>query len=82
MLSTVKCFVVYKSIGGLFHEATDGVIQLYVTECIWGILQELVRIIAETFEINEERAFDALINRSEAFKHYLYFDRLKIAKGP
>jgi len=81
ILSTVKRFEAYQTIGGLFNEATDGVIQLSVTERIWGVLQELVRIIAETFETDDERVLDALINRSETFKHYINFDRLQIAKA-
>ena len=75
ILSTVKRFAAYQTIGGLFHEATDGVIQLSVTERIWGLLQEIVRIIAEAFETDDEKVMDALINRSETFKHYINFDR-------
>lgn len=81
ILSTVKRFEAYQTIGGLFNEATEGVIQLSVTDRIWGVLQELVRIIAETFETDDERVLDALINRSEMFKHYINFDRLQIAKA-
>ena len=81
ILSTVKRFEAYQTIGGLFNEATEGVIQLSVTDRIWGVLQELVRIIAETFETDDERVLDALINRSETFKHYINFDRLQIAKA-
>jgi len=81
ILSTIKRFSAYQTIGGLFHEATDGVIQLSVTERIWGILQELVRIIAEAFETNDEKVMDALINRSETLKHYINFDRLTIKQA-
>jgi hypothetical protein len=77
----IKRFAAYQTIGGLFHEATDGVIQLSVTERIWGILQELVRIIAEAFETDDEKVMDALINRSETFKHYINFDRLTIKQA-
>lgn len=81
ILSTVKRFEAYQTIGGLFKEATNGAIQLSVTERIWGVLQELVRIIAETFETDDERVLDALINRSETFKHYINFDRLELTKA-
>ena len=80
ILSTVKRFAAYQTIGGLFNEATDGVIQLSVTERIWGVLQEIVRIIAEAFDTDDEHVLDALINRSETFKHYINFDRLELAK--
>ena len=81
ILSTVKRFEAYQTIGGLFNEATEGAIQLSVTDRIWGVLQELVRVIAETFETDDERVLDALINRSETFKHYINFDRLQITKA-
>ena len=81
ILSTIKRFSAYQTIGGLFHEATDGVIQLSVTERIWGLLQEIVRIIAEAFETDDERVMDALINRSETFKHYINFDRLTLKQA-
>ena len=81
ILSTVKRFAAYQTIGGLFHEATDGAIQLSVSERIWGVLQELVRIIAEAFETDDERVMNALINRSETFKHYINFDRLPITQA-
>jgi len=80
ILGTVKRFTSYETIGGLFREATDGAIQLSVTERIWGILQELVRIIAIAFEIDDERIMDSLINRSETFKHFINFDSLELKK--
>jgi len=80
ILSTAKCFAVYQTIGGLVNEATDGVIQLSVTERIWGVLQEIVRIIAEAFDTDDEHVLGALINRSETFKHYFDFDRLEFAQ--
>jgi hypothetical protein len=39
ILDTVKRFKAYETIGDLFHEATDGVVQLSVTDRIWGVLQ-------------------------------------------
>jgi hypothetical protein len=81
ILGTVKRFKSYETIGGLFHQATDGVVQLSVTERIWGILQELVRIIAEAFQIDDERVMDTLINRSEAFKHYINLDNLELKQA-
>ena len=81
ILSTVKRFAAYQTIGGLFNEATDGVIQLSVTDRIWGVLQEFVSIIAEAFDTDDEHVLDALINRSETFKHYINFDRLELVKA-
>ncbi len=61
-LGTVKRFKSYEPIGRLFHDATD---EASVTDLIWGILQKLVRIIAEAFQIDDGRVMDKLINRSE-----------------
>ena len=81
ILGTVKRFKSYETIGGLFHQATDGVVQLSVTERIWGILQELVMIIAEAFQIDDERVMDTLINRSETFKHFINLDNLELKQA-
>jgi xanthine dehydrogenase molybdopterin-binding subunit B len=81
ILATVKRFTAYETIGGLFHQATDGVVQLSVTERIWGVLLELVRIIAEAFQIDDERVINTLINRSETFKHYINLDSLELKKA-
>ena len=81
ILGTVKRFTSYETIGRLFNQATDGVIQLSVTERIWGVLQQLVRIIAEAFEINDERVMDTLINRSDTFKHFINLDSLELKQA-
>lgn len=81
ILGTVKRFTAYETIGGLFHQATDGVVQLSVTERIWGVLLELVRIIAEAFQIDDERVMDTLIHRSETFKHFINLDSLELKKA-
>jgi len=50
ILSTVKRFAAYQTVRGLFHKATDGIIQLSsVTQRRWGLLQKNVRIITEAF---------------------------------
>lgn len=78
ILGTVKRFRSYETIGGLFHLATDGVIQLSVTDRIWGVLQEVVCIIAEAFGIDDERVIDTLINQSDTFKYFINIDSLEL----
>lgn len=80
ILGVVKRFKAYQTIGGMFNEATDGAIQLSVTERIWGVLQELVQIIAEAFEIDDQRVIDTLINRSETFKHFVNIENLELKR--
>jgi hypothetical protein len=69
--STVKRSSGYETIGGIFHVATDSVIQLFVTERTRGVLQKLVIIIAEALETDDERVMDGLINQSEDLKQYI-----------
>lgn len=57
---------------------TDRVVQLSVTDRIWGILQELIKIIAKAFQIDDEKVMNTLINRSETFKHFINLDNLEL----
>ncbi len=81
ILGTVKRFTAYETLGGLFHQATDGVVQLSVTERIRGVLPELVRIIAEVFQIDDERVMDTLIRHSETFQDLLNLDSPELKKA-
>ena len=47
LLASIKRFHDYETIGGLFAEIYDGVHELTVVEKIWGIILEVVVVIAE-----------------------------------
>lgn len=49
LLSYVKRFESYETIGGLFREITAQTVELSVTEKIWGLIQQLVSAIADFF---------------------------------
>ncbi|MDD2285098.1 MAG: IS4 family transposase, partial [Paludibacter sp.] len=53
--------------------------ELSVTDRIWGIILELVTIMAEIFSIEDEEIFDAMINRSDELAHFVDFYKLKAA---
>lgn len=79
LLSTARRFSDYETIGGLFKDATADSIQLTITEKIWDMMIELVREMAQCFNIGDEQIFDKLVNRSDKLRHFIEFYQLKLA---
>jgi len=79
ILSTARRFSDYETVGGLFKDATMGSVELTLTERIWGIILEIVREIAECFNIEDEQILDMLVNRSDKLSHFVEIYQLKIA---
>jgi hypothetical protein len=80
ILSHAKRFSCCETIGGIFNEVQRKTMELSVTDRIWGIILELVTIMAEIFSIEDEEIFDAMINRSdELVAHFVDFYKLKAA---
>lgn len=79
ILSVVKRFIDYETIGGLFRETTWETVQLSVAQQIWGMLQELVALIASTFNMLDEEIYDTIINRSYNMTYIAQFYNLKPA---
>lgn len=75
ILSTAKRFSDYETIGGLFMDATE----LTLTERIWDMILEIVREIAECFNIEDEQILDMLVNRSDKLSHFIEIYQLKLA---
>ena len=44
---------------------TRNSVELTITERIWGIIIDIVSEIAQCFEIEDEKIFETLINRSD-----------------
>ena len=76
---TLRHYLCYETIGGLFKEVQRKTMELSVTDRIWGIILELVTIIAEIFSIEDEEIFDAMINKSDELAHFVDFYKLKAA---
>jgi len=53
--------------------------ELSVTDRIWGIILELVTIIAEIFTIEDQDIYDAVINRSDELAHFIVYYKQKTA---
>ncbi len=79
ILSTARRFSDYETVGGLFKDATMGSVELTLTERIWGIILEIVREIAECFNIEDEQILDMLVNRSDKLSHFVEIYQLKLA---
>ena len=79
LLSTARRFSDYETIGGLFGDAVKGSVELTLIERIWDIMLELVREIAECFNIEDEQIFDMLVNRSDKLSHFIEIYQLKLA---
>ena len=65
ILSLVKRFAAYETMGKLFEDVTKDSLELSVAERIWGVMQELVIAVAELFGLTDEDIYQAIINREE-----------------
>ena len=79
LLSTARRFSDYETIGGLFMDATKGSVELTLTERIWDMILEIVRDIAECFNIEDEKILDMLVNRSGKLSHFVELYQYKLA---
>ena len=79
ILATARRFSSYETIGGLFREVTRNSVELTTTERIWGIIIDIVSEIAQCFEIEDEKIFETLINRSDKLQHFIQIYELKMA---
>ena len=50
--------------GGLFREITQSSVELTVTEKIWGIIIDLLNVIADAFSFDQEEMMRAVINNN------------------
>ena len=79
LLSTARRFTDYEAIGGLFKDVMADSVQLTITGKIWDMTIELVREMAQCFNIEDEQILDMLVNRSNKLRHYVESYQLKFA---
>lgn len=77
LLSVVKRFNAYETIGALFRETCSGAMELTIVERIWGAVMEMVIAVTSVFNITDEEIYDAVINKSEELAHICEIYRLK-----
>jgi Transposase DDE domain. len=68
LLSCVKRFESYETIGGLFREITAKTVELSITEKIWGLIQEIVSVIADFFSADSDELMTNIINQNKQLK--------------
>ena len=68
LLSYVKRFESYETIGGLFREITEQTVELSITEKIWGLIQEIVSAIADFFSTDFDELLTNIINQNKQLK--------------
>ena len=79
ILSVVKRFEAYETMGKLFENASKDSLELSITERLWGALQEIVIAIASLLGLADEQIYDVIINKSEEMNHICDIYKLKLA---
>ena len=69
ILSVSRRFSSYETIGGLFRDICQDTKELTVCEKIWQVICEIAAVIAETFEIGNDKAIETIIKDSDKLSH-------------
>jgi hypothetical protein len=69
ILSIVKRFEAYETIGGFFRSANQGSHEITISERIWETILELVAAITSVFNITDEEILEAVVNESDKLAH-------------
>ena len=64
IFSLAKRFNSYETLGGLFEQAKDSIIELTVCKRIWGFFKEVINLIGELFEIEPEELITKIITEN------------------
>jgi len=79
ILGTVKRFESYETIGGLFAEVTGETLELTVIQRIWGLILEVINVIAEFISCDPFELTENVINNNHQIKAVKQaFDRLDL----
>lgn len=65
LLSYVKRFESYETIGGLFREITAQTVELSVSEKIWGLIREVVATVADFFSTDFDELLTNIITQNK-----------------
>ena len=75
ILSAVKRFESYETIGGLFDEAIGGTLEMSVVDRIWELVKEVVLEIAEIVSADAEELLSAIVEENPKFhKFYVLYN--------
>jgi len=62
ILSFIKRFEAYETIGGLFNQTVNETMELSVTERIWDLILQIVAAIADLYSADEEEIIRMVAN--------------------
>ena len=79
ILSVVKRFMDYETIGELFRQVNLDSHELTISERIWQAILEFVAAITKVFSIDDEEVLDALVNESDELAHICELYQCKMA---
>lgn len=81
ILGCVKRFEAYETIGGLFAEVTGETVELSVAQRIWGLIVEVINVIAGFIACDPFELIENVINNNNQIKAVKQaFDRLELAE--
>lgn len=81
ILSCVKRFESYETIGGLFEKVTGDTVELSVAQRIWGLIVEVINVIAEYLSCDPFILIENVINNNKQINAVKQaFDRLSLAE--
>lgn len=78
ILSVVKRFRAYETIGGLFKEVTKDSLELTIAERIWQVIIDTVIAIANLFGLTDEDVLEVAVCQSEELAHICQTFKLKV----
>jgi tRNA splicing endonuclease len=76
LLSVVKRFNDYETLGELFRATQKDALKLTISEQIWLIIIELIAELSEIFNIETEMLMEKLFSENEKLTKYLNFKNL------
>ncbi|MBR6338696.1 MAG: IS4 family transposase, partial [Alloprevotella sp.] len=79
ILSAVKRFMDYETIGEIFRQVTKDSHELTISERIWQAILEFVAAITKVFSIDDEEVLDAMVNESDELAHICELYQCKMA---
>ena len=79
ILSAVKRFMDYETIGELFRLAGEDSHELTICKRIWQAILEFVTAITRVFSINDKEVLYALVNESDELAHICELYQWKMA---
>lgn len=76
LLSVVKRFNAYETLGELFRTAQKDTLEITIAEQIWLIIIEIAAKLSEIFEIDTEVLMQKLFSENETLTKYINFKNL------